>query len=440
MSRSHRHIASTHSAKRAVGLWEPMESIGGAESYRFLENGLTAIVYPKHDIPVVATMVTYCIGSVNEHLGTTGSTHILEHMMFKGSQRFDAKDHRGVSDLIESKGATVNATTWYDRTNYYEVAPRALVRTCVELEADRMRNLTLRKEDLDAEMVVVRNEYERGRNDPHRLLSTELWATAFTKHPYHYDTIGIKEDIEQVTVEKLQRYYNTFYWPQNATVSLVGDIRVRDGLELIGNSFSGINRGDIEEPRIEVEPEQHEERRISLSRSGTVQLLSVGYKVPGGRNSDSAALLIASGMLANGKGSRLYRELVDANLATSVSSFSSRFRYEGLSEFTVSLARGVRHESVLTVFDHAVSEFTRGRFTDSEFRRSLALSKANILSSHASLSGFAGALNESIALGDWTDVFRFTSALDSVTPQDVQRVLNAYYTNTRRTVGKLIAQ
>jgi zinc protease len=201
--------------------------------YRLDANGLTVLLLPDHSAPAITLMVTYRVGSRNESYGTTGATHLLEHLMFKGTHEHNKEVGSGFDQLLERTGAITNATTSLDRTNYYETVGSQDLALAIELEADRMRNLRLREEDRRPEMTVVRNEYERGENNPAEALEKEIWATAFLAHPYHHSTIGWPSDFEKVPIEKLRAFYDTFYWPNNATVTIIGDFNPPAALELM---------------------------------------------------------------------------------------------------------------------------------------------------------------------------------------------------------------
>lgn len=409
----------------------------GIHEYRLRSNGLRCLIYPRSDVPVVAVMVTYHIGSRHEKPGTTGSTHILEHMMFKGSKHFDQKKGRGFGAVIETTGAQANATTWLDRTNYYEILPVENLKDALRIEADRMKNLLLREADLASEMIVVRNEYERGRNDPHRILSSKLWETAFTLHPYHYDTIGLKDDIESVTVQKLRTFYESHYWPNNATISIIGDISVPSALREILAVFGNIRAGMEPASRITPEPPQNKERVVSLVRQGAVRAVGIGYKTPDARHGDTAALGILATLLADGKSSLLQRALVDSALSTSVSVFPSRFLDPGLLEFTISLSGKTSHKRALGVFNRVVSNVTTGRIERPDIIRAKAYAVARILGYSTSISGFMQILNESIASGDWATSRTFAAELDAVSMSDVVRVAQMYLVQEGRTVVDL---
>ena len=233
-------------------------------------------------------MVTYHVGSRNEAVGYTGSTHLLEHLMFKGSENFNKENNKTVWELLESKGARVNATTWFDRTNYYEVLPREWIADAIALEADRMRTARITEEDRKSEMPIVRNEFERGENLPIQALDKQIWSTAFQAHPYHHDTIGWRSDIENVSIERLQQFYNDFYWPNNATGHDCRKFEIEEVLELIPRNISGEHSKapKKEFPRMYTEePVQQGERRALVKRAG-VDMVAVAHNIPNAHHED----------------------------------------------------------------------------------------------------------------------------------------------------------
>ncbi len=200
------------------------------------------LIKPDHSAPVATFDIVYRVGSRNEVTGTTGATHLLEHLMFKGSDAFNAVKGNSLDQYLERVGGEYNATTSQDRTNYFATVGRASLEDYLAIEADRMRNLWLHDSDRQAEMTVVRNEYERGKNNPVNLLMEEVTAAAYQALPYHHSTIGWKSDIENVPIEKLRAFYDTFYWPNNATAILVGDVDVRAALTMIQKHYGNSAR------------------------------------------------------------------------------------------------------------------------------------------------------------------------------------------------------
>ncbi|MFZ2500812.1 MAG: pitrilysin family protein, partial [Minisyncoccia bacterium] len=199
-----------------------IRELEGIQEYRLDANGLRILLSPDANAPVAGFMVTYHVGSRNETIGHTGATHLLEHLMFKGSENFNKEKGNTVWEILETKGALINASTWNDRTNYFEVVPKEYLPIAIALEADRMRRARIYEEDRKSEMTVVLNEYERYENNPTEALEKQIWALAYEAHPYHHSTIGWRSDIEHMSIERLKQFYDDFYWPDNATVSVVG--------------------------------------------------------------------------------------------------------------------------------------------------------------------------------------------------------------------------
>ncbi len=218
-------VAATHAAPSTVEGYTYVKSLGGFDEYTLDANGLQVLLMPEHSAPVITFMVTYRVGSRNEVTGTTGSTHLLEHLMFKGSVNYHKDKGNSVDQLLSRTGAKYNATTGFDRTVYYENLGSDQLSMIVGMESDRMRNLLLRESDRRPEMTVVRNEFERGENSPILALYKELFQAAFVAHPYHHLPIGHRSDIEKVSIEKLREFYDTFYRPEALPAAQRADFR-----------------------------------------------------------------------------------------------------------------------------------------------------------------------------------------------------------------------
>ena len=272
-----------------------VKTVGTISEYVLQSNGLTVLLMPERSAPVVTFMVTYRVGSRNEVTGTTGATHLLEHLMFKGSEKYNDESRNSIKQFVETVGGAYNATTWLDRTNYYAVIPREHLEGYVAIEADRMRHLRLREEDRRPEMTVVRNEFEIGENDPRESLDKEIWATSFEAHPYHHSTIGWRSDIENVPIEQLRKFYDTFYWPDNSTVSVIGDFDPAHALQLVQKYYGAYTRAPQPIPNMyTTEPEQTGPRRVTVRRAGEIGVVGVAFKTPDARSEDYPALNVLS--------------------------------------------------------------------------------------------------------------------------------------------------
>ncbi|PIR83255.1 insulinase family protein [Candidatus Kaiserbacteria bacterium CG10_big_fil_rev_8_21_14_0_10_56_12] len=409
------------------------------EEYRLDKNGLQILLVPDSASPVAGVMVTYHVGSRNEAIGYTGATHLLEHLMFKGSKHFNKKNGGDAFALLERKGARVNATTWNDRTNYYEVLPRALVPTALALEADRMRNAYLRETDRVSEMPVVRNEFEIGENNPAEALDKQLWALAYQAHPYHHSTIGWKSDIERVPIERLQKFYADFYRPDNATVTVAGGFDVKEVLACIKKEFGAHIAPSAPLPELyTTEPRQEGERRVMVRRASDSNLVAIAHKIPGASHGDVPALLLLSLILADGKASRLYRALVDTSQATDVTTICYQLRDPSLLSTLVTLTPGTGHDRVEQTLKAEFARICTEGIAAKEIAKARQSLRAYIASRSDGPYALLSSLNEEIATGDWTRFVTFPEALARVTAREVQAVAKKYLVDDQSTVGHFV--
>ncbi|HYP17900.1 MAG TPA: pitrilysin family protein [Opitutus sp.] len=413
-----------------------VKKVGAISEYTLDANGLSVLLMPEHSAPVVTFMVTYRVGSRNEVTGTTGATHLLEHLMFKGSENFNSANGRKVDQVLDPIGGTNNATTSLDRTNYFETFGTEHLPLIVEMEADRMRNLLLREEDRQPEMTVVRNEFERGENSPFQALLKEIFQAAYVAHPYHHSTIGWRSDIEKVSIEKLREFYDTYYWPDNATVTIVGDFQPAAALALIKRFYGPISRAPRPIPEVYTEePEQSGPRWVVVKRAGQLGVVGLGHKIPAATHPDFPAVQILSGILGDGKNSRLYKAITDQSLSTGVSTFPYTARDPSLHFTFVPLAPGVEHEPVEKIALAEIEKVKREGVTSAEVQAAVAKWLAASAFQRDGTYAIASNLNECIAIGDWTFYYTFDEALQRVTPADVQRVAEKYFGVDQSTTG-----
>lgn len=429
-------VSAVHAEPVKSEGFKHIRTVGGIDEYTLESNGLRVLLLPQKSIPVVTFMITYHVGSRHEVTGTTGATHLLEHLMFKGTARFNRSLGTGLDQMLERVGAETNATTWLDRTNYFATVPSNALPLLVELEADRMRNLMLTDEDRKPEMTVVRNEFERGENDPRSALDKEIWAAAFMAHPYHHDTIGWRSDIERVPIEKLRAFYDTFYWPNNATATLIGDFDTEKALALIRAKYGVIPKAPHAFPEIYTEePEQTGQRRVGIRRAGELGVVSVAHKIPRATDPDWPAVQVLSAVLTEGKTSRLYRALTDKNLTTDASAFCA-FNYDPtLHNISAELAAGAKHADVEKRIFAEIAAVQKDSVTEPEVRNAVAGLLAQRAFERDGTFALASMINECIAVGDWTLFSTLDEKLRAVTREDVQRVAKKYFVTKRSVVG-----
>jgi len=419
--------------------FKEVKTEGGITEYQLLKNGLTVLLLEDHSAPVLTFMVTYRVGSRNEVTGTTGATHILEHLMFKGTEKYNKQNGGHIDSKLGNIGARLNATTWMDRTNYYETIPNDYLELAIDIESDRMRNLLLRKEDKESEMTVVRNEFERGENSPFSALNTAIWAAAFQAHPYHHNTIGWRSDIENVPIEKLRAFYDTFYWPNNATVTVIGDFDTNNALKLINKYYGAIPTSPNPIPQLYTEePEQQGERRVMVKRAGQLGVVGIAHKVPKGLTQETYPLVLLDYILSNGKTSRFYKALVNENKAVNVFDFYVPLHDASIFTPYVFLAPGVTHKEVEEIILTEIEKIKTDGVTQEEVDRAISQLTAETVYGRDGSFSIASQLNESIAMGDWTFYVTYLENLKKVTPKEIQDVVAKYFVEEHRTVGYFI--
>ena len=416
-----------------------VKTVGDISEYTLDANGLTVLLQPEHSSPTLTFMVTYRVGSRDEVTGTTGATHLLEHLMFKGSPNFNDAKGNSVKQFLERVGGKYNATTFLDRTNYYANIGRVHLESYMAIEADRMRNLWLREDDRRPEMTVVRNEFERGENSPIQALLKEIFQAAFVAHPYHHSTIGHRSDIEKVSIEKLRAFYDTYYWPDNATAALIGDFEPAAGLGLIKKYYGGYPRAPHPIPQMYTEePEQSGPRRVTVKRAGQLGVVALAHKVPAATHPDYAAVTLLGAIAGDGKNSRLYKALTDKNLSTGVFTGPFLTRDPGLFFTFIPLAPGAKHEEVEKIAFEEIERIKKDGVTATELEAAVAKNLADAAFQRDGSFAVAGNLNECIAAGDWTLFYRLEENVKKVTVADIQRVANQYLNADQSTTGWFI--
>jgi zinc protease len=407
-------------------------------AFRLKSNGLTVLLSERHTTPVVTTQIVYRVGSRNEAVGYTGSTHFLEHLMFKGTASHDPLKGTGIDDSLKPVGGFNNATTSYDRTSYFEIVPSNQVSLCLQLEADRMRHLLLRKSDRDAEMTVVRNELERGDDDPQELLQTNLFALGFKEHPYHHPIIGWRSDVENVPLARLRKFYDEFYWPNNAALILIGDFDSGKALLEIERLFGGIPRSSQPFPKVyTTEPAQEGERRFTVQRGSGLPRVIVGFHIPKCEDKDTYAIEVMEAILGDEgkKASRLYKRFMDSGLASDVSCGAFELRDPGMFTVQATPASGIQPAKIESLLNEEVDKLTKEPVSAEELDRAKKSLLKQLKLTVSDPMGLAEQLVETIAVADWKWLSTYPANIRKVTLDDIKRVASKYFTGNNRTVG-----
>jgi len=411
----------------------------GISEYRLDSNGLKVLLVPQRAAPVIAFMVVYHVGSRNEAVGHTGSTHLLEHMLFKGTPTYNKRAGTQIAAVLQKQGALFNADTWNDRTRYFEMLPNDQLELAVHLEADRMRNSFIADEDRQSEMTVVRNELERGENDPARILDERIWSAAFREHPYHHPTIGWRSDVEGVPTTRLKEFYDTYYYPNNATAILVGDFESQAALDLIEKHFGPIPSSPSPiPPMYTVEPPQQGEYRFVLRRAGQLGVAEIGWHIPEASHADAPALVVLEQVLSAGVTSRLYQAMVEQQLAISVSAQAYLLRDPGLFTVEATLRPGVGHEEAERVLLQEVDKLKTENVLEKDLRKAKNIIITQLIYLRDSPFGVVNAIGESEASAGWKFYVDFPKEVEKITAKDIKRVAELYFTEDNRTVGYFV--
>ncbi len=411
----------------------------GISEYKLDANDLKVLLVPRRAAPVVAFMVVYRVGSRNEAVGHTGSTHLLEHMLFKGTPTYNKQNGTQIAAVLQKQGAAYNADTWFDRTRYYEMLPSDQLELAVHLEADRMRNSFIADSDRQSEMTVVRNELDRGENEPSRILDERVWAMAFREHPYHHPTIGWRSDVEGVPTSRLKEFYDVYYHPNNATAIVVGDFEDQVALDLIAEHFGRIPASPQPiPPMYTTEPQQEGEIRFKLRRAGQLGLVEIGWRIPEARHEDSAALTLLDHVLSAGVTSRLYQAMVETQLAVDEQAQASQFTDAGLFTIDVTLHPGIEHADAEKAILDVIEKLKTEDVADKELQKAKNLILTQMIYVRDSPLGVISAISEAEAAANWKLFIDLPKMIETVTADDIRRVVNTYFTEDNRTVGWFI--
>jgi zinc protease len=403
-----------------------------------LSNGLKVILLENHKAPLVTFQVWYRVGSRNEAWGKTGLSHMLEHMMFKGTERVGPEEF---SRIIQENGGNDNAFTSHDYTAYFENLNADRVQVSIDLESDRMQNLLLREQDFQTERMVVMEERRlRTDDNPQAVLTEQVMATAFELQPYHWPIIGWMEDIARFTLEDLRAYYQAYYNPTNAILVAVGDFKKKDLLPKIEQAFGSYPKGVAPVQERDTDPQQIGERRILVKREAQLPSLVMGYHVPNLREKDSYVLEVIATLLSGGKSSRLYQSLVrEKRLVLSVDAdHSLTSRDPSLFTLSAELLPGKEVAEAEKAFDQEVDRLQKELVGNQELEKARNQLEASFIFAQDSLFYQAMLLAQQEIALSWKAIDDYLPSIRKVSPEDIQRVAKKYLTPDNRTVGILI--
>ncbi len=426
-------------AQKKTVVTEPIKvsSVEGITEYK-LANGLRVLLFPDASKQTITVNITYLVGSRHEGYGETGMAHLLEHMVFKGSPK-----HQDIPKELSEHGARPNGTTWLDRTNYYETfsASDENLRWALDLESDRMVNSFIKKEDLEKEFSVVRNEFESGENDPGSVLMERVISSAYLWHNYGNSTIGSREDIERVPIQNLQAFYKKFYQPDNAVLMVAGKIDEAKTLKMVNDYFGAIPRPNrILQGTYTVEPQQDGERAVTLRRVGDVQYLGAMYHIAPGSHPDYAPTEVLIDVLTSEPAGRLYKALVETKKASSQFGYSFALKEPGFAYFGAEVLKDKDLNDAKKAFLATLDSIATSKITKEEVERGKNSNLKQVEMALRSSERIGLGISEFIAQGDWRLIFLYRDAMEKVTLEDVQRIAKMYFKPSNRTIGEFIPE
>jgi len=425
-------LIASMSFAAAAGAPQKVVTIEGITEYR-LDNGLRLLLFPDPSTPTVTVNLTVLVGSRHEGYGETGMAHLLEHMLFKGTP-----SHREIPRLLKERGAEYNANTWIDRTAYFETMTGTddNLDFALKLEADRMVNSLIRREDLLSEMTVVRNEFEQGENSPRAILSQRITSAAYEWHNYGKSTIGNRSDIERVPIERLQAFYHKYYRPDNCLLVIAGKFNEEHALAMVVETFGKLNnpKQALDSTYTE-EPPQDGDRYVTLRRVGKVPYVGVLYHVPPGAHADYPAVEVLNRVLVTEPSGRLYKALVTTHKAASVSGSAWGCHDPGTIEFAAEVDHGSTADAVRDAMLDVTEGIGKNPITKEEVTRAQRELKNQRDLVMTRTGTVARLLGDAAAMGDWRLFFLNRDREAAVTASDVNRIASTYLVRNNRTVG-----
>jgi zinc protease len=403
-----------------------------------LPNGLKVLVLENHKAPVATFNLFAKVGSRNESFGKTGISHLVEHLMFRGTRKYGPEEF---SNIIQENGGMDNAFTGSDFTDYFEVINRDHLDVPIGLEADRMANFD--PKGFASELAVVEEERRMRTDDnPEDALAEATQAQAFVEHPYHWPVIGWMQDVQRLTLADAIKYHSVYYSPQNAIAVAVGDFDADKVLKEIAASFGPIKNGPKPPPVLEVEPPQKGERKIVLRHAANLPAFDESYHVPNYRTgkTDAFALEIASEILSDGKSSRLYRQMVlDKRMVVEVSASYDMTSFDpGLFTVSAQMRPGVKTEDAIAEADKVIEELKAKPVGAEELQKAKNLEQSSFVFAQDSIFEEALQLGVWQMLGNYHLMDLYLREIDKVTAADVQRVAKEYLVESNCTLGVLV--
>ncbi len=398
-----------------------------------LPNGLTILMHVDHSVPTISYQTWFRVGSKYEDPGYTGIAHLFEHMMFKGAKRYSGKEF---DQLLQANGITNNAFTTYDYTGYFEDLPSSKLELVMDIESDRMVNLALTPENLKSEREVVKEE-RRWRVDNSIIGSMNeiLWSSAYKVHPYKWPVIGWMADIDALTLERCKTFYHTYYSPANAVIAIVGDFDPVTATTLINKYYADLPKVVVPKRELPSEPVQTQERSSVVSKIAQTGYVAMAYHTTKQGDQDGYVLDLIANILAEGDSSRLFKRLVyREQKALGVDASSITPQDPGVFQFSVELKPNIAGPPIIGEIESELAQLAKHKVTAHELEKAKNQTMKHWVDSLKRIhdKAYSLILNE-IVTGSYTNLFDDLEKYDKVTPDDVQRVAQKYFTKNNLT-------
>ena len=399
-----------------------------------LDNGLHVILHEDHSTPIAAVTVLYHVGSKNEDSERTGFAHFFEHLLFEGSENIE----RGEFDsYVTNAGGALNANTSQDRTFYFELLPSNQMELGLWLESERMLHANIQNIGVETQREVVKEEKrQRVDNQPYGSWLENMMKRLYTEHPYNWVPIGSMDHLNAAKLDEFMAFYKKFYVPNNATLSIAGDIDVEKTKGLIAAYFGDIPKGaDVVQPTVQ-EPALGGEKTATIYDNIQLPAIMMGYRMPPQTSDDAYALQMASSVLSGGPSSRMYKRLVDQD-QTALQVFAFPFSLEqGGAFITFSLANaGKTIDDMVPALEEEISTLQNELISEREFQKIQNQMESNFIQSNSKMAGIAESLADyHTYYGDANYINTEIERYRSVTREDIQRVAQKYLVKDNRVV------
>lgn len=400
-----------------------------------LPNGLHVILHEDHSTPIVSVSVMYHVGSKNEDPQRTGFAHFFEHLLFEGSQNIKREEYM---KIVQSNGGVLNANTTSDRTYYFEELPSNQLELGLWLESERMLHAKIDSTGIETQRKVVKEEKKQSYdNRPYGQIQQVMFKNAYTTYPYKWTPIGSDEYINLAKYDEFMKFYQTFYVPNNAVLVVAGDIKPEQTKEWIEKYFATIPKGTAEIPRPTVtEPAQTKENRVTFN-DNTIQLPAVifAYHIPKMGDDDNYAITMLNQLLSDGQSSRFQKQIVDKDeLAVQIGAYDLGLEAPGLVMMFAIANQGVEPSDLEKAMNREIDKVKSSGVSDKEYQKVLNQMENNLVLQNSRIAGIAENLASDYTFLNNTNLINTElEKYQKVTPDDLKRVANKYFTKDNRT-------